>query len=202
MTTEAAEWISGITKEDIGRFAEEEREIRIGRVHSGDSYAKDHRQQFARRVSGLLGLYGIEKPAEWRERIEAARGTQASGLGAVGDREYDKFDVRRWSKGKELGVFIMDQAFWAVPLEGSEDEDGKYELTLQLEPDVFATFRCHGEQELSRHYIDRETREVLTGDARELEERALNGEVDTDIAALHTNIDYSVLFSRTADPIK
>lgn len=191
---QSAEWLDKLTRDDVHYFAEQERTFEIGRVQSdGVDPARD-KALVANTAEGLLKLFEIDVD-NWQERIEAAEGTVTSLIGATGDMKYDKQDVRRWAREKKLGDYILDRAYWAVPIEGGEDRSGSYELTLKLDLVTFATFKSFGEQEVYRRYIDIATGDELSGSIEDLEEKAMRGEVDTDIAAIHTDIAHRVAFS-------
>jgi hypothetical protein len=196
---EVQQWTNGPTKADIQQYAQDEKIMWLANVYSGHSSdsVNNNKEQFVEKVDGLLRLFGINED-EWQGTIVGGRGTVTSEIGAIGVREYDARELKRWATGTRLGEFVMERAYWAVPIEGSEEQDGDFALTLELGSNIFATLRSEGEQEVYRYYIDPTTRERLEGDPDELKEKAIHGEADTDIAEIHTNINYSVVFSNSS----
>jgi hypothetical protein len=109
--------------------------------------------------------------------------------------------MRRFARGQRLGEFILVRSFWAVPIESDDYRTGEFKVTLELAKDLHAKIISFGEQQVYRFYVDPTTRETLTGDAKDLEQRASLGEVDTDISAVHTNISYRIAFSNPTQDV-
>jgi hypothetical protein len=193
-------WMGNLTKQDIQDYAEREKEIKLGNIYSGNPRHKSEGERLARVFDGLLQLFGVEE-SNWQDRVEVMASTFTTAIGAIGEESFDKRDVRRWARGKKLGEYILDRAYWAVPIEGDEEQTGRFTLTLGLDADTFASIKSYGGQEVYRSYHDPETGDRVEGEAEDLEERAMKGELNTDIAAIHTDIAYSIIFStKIPDP--
>lgn len=190
-----AGWMDNFFRQDIQEFAERGKELKLGTVYSGSPGHESEKERLEAVFDGLLRLFDINI-SDWQPRIEASAGTLTTTLGTIGEAIYDKRDVRRWARGKRLGEFIMEKAYWAVPIEGGEeDQTGRFILALKLDSHTFASIKSYGEQEVYRSYHDPETGSQVKGEIEDLEERAMKGELNTDIAAIHTNIAYSIVFS-------
>lgn len=185
-------WVGNIIREDLPDLAEREVNIPLGVVDSTYETTHDAEQERLRAtLGGLLELAGIDT-SDWQGQIKAAsRKTWRK-------ETMHPNDVRRWARGQSLGQFVLDRSWWVVPIEnGQEGEDeGAFSITLGLVDNVDVTVASVGTYSVSRIYVDPETGEQVTGDLDELEDRAMNAELNTDIAAIYTRISYEAQFHR------
>lgn len=194
MSNTAETWIHGITRDDALEFAEraEPKNIALDRIDS--SFGEDSTRTLGliEKLDGLLQLFDIDTFA-WQSSI------LKSGNGKGYDVRMDNLaDVKRWARGEKLGGYVYDRAWMAVPIEmGEEDRDvGYYTLALKLENACAVTINSSGTHSVSRVYVKPGTYERVDGDIDDLEEKARNGELDTDIAAVYTNIGFTAIFGK------
>src|SRR5581483_11504789 len=158
----AKEWVSGLTADDLGYFAEKGRLVHLGSIYSESPLADANKDRIKQTLDGLLQLFDIDTES-WQEHIVSGKGTFATVIGTVGNSQYEKRDLQRWARNQRLGEFILERAYLAVPLESGDDEDGEFELTLQLSNEIRSTIRGVGAQEVYRSYHDKVTGARLTG---------------------------------------
>jgi hypothetical protein len=199
MTSEQKQtWIDGLTVNRIETIADTHYPIHLGRVYSGSSRQSENQEQLVKDLDGLLNLFDIDSE-KWPDQVVDGGGHFTTLIGATGYRPYEKSEIKRMAVGQNLGQFILGRSLLAVPIEGDEDMYGDFNLTLNLNPKVFGLISSHGEQEIYRHYIDPKTGERVSGEIEDLEEKAVTGELDTDIAEIHTDIVYHIQFKSSLD---
>lgn len=188
----AATWIDGITRGDIYEFADRQKPktIHLGDVHTAMSHEQS-KAALVERLDGLLRLFGVDADT-WGQNIQLS--TRVRGYSE--DFEHVA-DARRSARGEQLGNFMYDRAWMAVPIECGEEEDvSKYKLGLKLDETCNVVLQSSGTHSVVRVYVKPGSFDRVTGDINELEEKALNGELDTDIEAVHTSIYFNATFSR------
>jgi hypothetical protein len=191
-TTET--WVNGITREDVREFTEraEPKAVTLDLINSEYGDDKTRTLGLINKLDGLLQLFDIN-PSAWQQNI------QKSGNDKKYSRGLDNLaDVKRWARGHALGAYLYERAWQAVPIEmGEEDyERGHYMLGLRLDDDCGVTLRASGTHSVSRVYVKPGTYERVEGDLDELEEKAVNGELDTDIVAVYTRIGFVAVFGK------
>lgn len=187
-------WIDKITRDDVHEFTDRTQAVAITLDHINSEYGTDEGRTkgLIEKLDGLLALFDID-PQDWQGTIRKSQ---------VGRDRYPRVDevadVRRWARGESLGGYLYDRAWRAVPIEmGEEDyEYGYYTLGLQLDDACGVTLKSSGTHSVSRVYVKPGTYERVTGDLDELEEKAVNGELDTDIVAVYTRIGFVAVFGK------
>ena len=190
------EWFDGITVGTMRASAVSLSQMResfyIGLVKSSQDRLHTDEARIGYRLYCLLGLFNIST-VSWQEQIVRAEGTYATGIGVSGEREYEREEVVKSAKGIGLGAFLINRAFYAIPIE-SDTELGHYYLGIRLEEGLVANLQSRGEQSISRIYIDPRTQEIINATRDELEELAEKGVAITDIEVSYEN-EFNVVFS-------